>query len=329
MFTPDQLKTFKEKIDSAQRIAIFGHESVDGDAIGSMLGLGTVLEQIGKHVGYFTTLTPSENFSRLPISKISTVFDYSDERDLIVFVDFNGYRRIAGITAGHETYFDSKERITIDHHIPDGPIAGLNLSDVDASSNCELVYEIISQTRPEKIESVVATYLYLGLVTDTDNFHHGKDTIRTMNNALGLLKHGADKKQILEKVYHNNPIEALDFIKLAAPRITIKSHICYARYTEDEISPLGLDRETADGLLIGIMRSIRDIPALCILRKRGDQVGGSLRSAGKVSVQQIAMSLGGGGHLYAAGFKQPAQADFTAQIDEIIAHVEAGVASQL
>lgn len=184
MFTTEQLSTFEDKINSAKRIAIFGHESVDGDALGSMLGLGTVLEGMGKSVGYFTTLTPAENFARLPISKISTTFDYSDEWDLIVFVDFNGYRRIPGITASHEAYFDSKYRITIDHHIPDGPIAGLNLSDVDASSCCELVYEILNGIRPEKIGPIIATYLYLGVVTDTNNYQYGKDVVRTMRNGI-------------------------------------------------------------------------------------------------------------------------------------------------
>ena len=46
MFSSAQLETFKEKVNSAQRIAIFGHESVDGDALGCMLGLGTLLEEM-------------------------------------------------------------------------------------------------------------------------------------------------------------------------------------------------------------------------------------------------------------------------------------------
>lgn len=121
----------------------------------------------------------------------------------------------------------------------------------------------------------------------------------------------------------------LDFIKMAAPRITIQGDICYAWYTGEEISALGLDKETADSQLINIMRSIKDIPALCILRKINDKVGGSLRSAGRVSVQKIAMSLGGGGHEFAAGFKVPAESDFPAQVATIIGKVEADVAAQL
>lgn len=51
--------------------------------------------------------------------------------------------------------------------------------------------------------------------------------------------------------------------------------------------------------------------------------------AKRISVQQIALTLGGGGHMYAAGFKVPAQGDFAAQREEIIAQIEAGIAAQL
>lgn len=50
MFSQDLLNTFKEKITNAKNIAIFGHESVDGDAVGSMLGLGRICEKLGKNV---------------------------------------------------------------------------------------------------------------------------------------------------------------------------------------------------------------------------------------------------------------------------------------
>ncbi len=37
MFAQELLNQFKDKISNAKKIAIFGHENVDGDAVGSML----------------------------------------------------------------------------------------------------------------------------------------------------------------------------------------------------------------------------------------------------------------------------------------------------
>gem|GEM_PF-3670232 len=48
---------------------------------------------------------------------IHTDFNYNDRRDLIIFVDFHEYKRIGKITAGHESYFDSRDLVIIDHHI--------------------------------------------------------------------------------------------------------------------------------------------------------------------------------------------------------------------
>ncbi len=50
MFSSELLDQCKTKISNANKIAIFGHESVDGDAIGSMLGFGTLLEKLGKEI---------------------------------------------------------------------------------------------------------------------------------------------------------------------------------------------------------------------------------------------------------------------------------------
>jgi nanoRNase/pAp phosphatase (c-di-AMP/oligoRNAs hydrolase) len=42
----DVLLHIKEQLEQAQRIALFGHQSVDGDALGAMYGLGRQLEKL-------------------------------------------------------------------------------------------------------------------------------------------------------------------------------------------------------------------------------------------------------------------------------------------
>lgn len=41
------------------------------------------------------------------------------------------------------------------------------LKDPESSSACELVYEICRQTFSDMLDSEIATFLYLGLLTDT------------------------------------------------------------------------------------------------------------------------------------------------------------------
>ena len=86
--------TIQQSLEKAQKIALFGHEHIDGDALGSILGLGKLLEKQGKQVSYFTPHQPSRVFDFLQLGeKVQYQFDYG-EYDLLVFLDFNQYQRI-------------------------------------------------------------------------------------------------------------------------------------------------------------------------------------------------------------------------------------------
>lgn len=337
MFSKEQLQSFQSHIDSSSRIAIFGHESVDGDAIGSMLGLGMICEKLWKHVGYFTTIAPSSSFLFLPhIDKIQTDFDYSDDWDLIIFVDFTPYSRIGKITEGHEAYFDNKPTLIVDHHIGDtvGPKA-IVLKDVDASSNCELLYEITKELYPELLDAEIATYWYLGLLTDTGNFQFEVDSVRTMSNALALIKLGAKKAWIIEKLFNNNSWSSIEFLKMIIPRITLTDKVCYVRYTMDEIENFGFDKEEADIMILANIKPLKNVWAFAIIRDGGTgKIGISLRSGylendTRISVQKVALALGGWGHEFASGAKVDSHGEFETQVKELVETINREIEKQL
>ena len=61
-------EAIKLKLENAQKIALFGHEHIDGDALGAILGLGKLLEKPGKTVSYFTPHKPSRVFDFLELN---------------------------------------------------------------------------------------------------------------------------------------------------------------------------------------------------------------------------------------------------------------------
>lgn len=140
---------------------------------------------MGKKISYFTPYPVAKSLQFVPHREdIQTTFDYGSY-DVLLFVDFAGYDRIKPFTQKQETYFDDNTLIIIDHHLGDHPIAtDLVLKDPSASSNCEWLYEHITSRRPKKITAEVATYLYLGLTTDSGNFMYETNSIRIMHNAL-------------------------------------------------------------------------------------------------------------------------------------------------
>ena len=181
-------KKIQNLLEKSKKIAIFGHNNPDGDCIGSMLGLGRLLEKQGKKVSYYTPSAPSKMFEFLPKTKqIKTTFDYGIY-DCLVFVDFTGYGRIETFTRGHEEYFKKTPLIIIDHHIEEPISHALAIKDTEISSCCELLFESFEKVWKKHIDPEIATYLYLGLMTDTGNFMFDKDAERTLSNALHLVQ---------------------------------------------------------------------------------------------------------------------------------------------
>ena len=119
MDIPQHIKEqIKEKLEQAHTIALFGHQSIDGDALGAMFGLGLQLEKLGKKVSYFVPDEPSDLFSFLNLSALQYAFDYA-AYDLVVLVDMNHPTRMKRFYEGHEAYFENCPLIIIDHHLPE------------------------------------------------------------------------------------------------------------------------------------------------------------------------------------------------------------------
>jgi bifunctional oligoribonuclease and PAP phosphatase NrnA len=153
----------KDELNRGDKRAIFSHQYVDGDAVGSMLAMRQVLSDMGKAVDCYTTNKPSKIFDRVTdISQIQTAIDYNQRYTGLIFVDFTEYKRIEALTLGHEDWFDSHHKIIIDHHEVQAttPLTTAYIVP-EITSACELLYEIWSSINMSVITPVVATHLYL------------------------------------------------------------------------------------------------------------------------------------------------------------------------
>lgn len=302
----------KNTITKAQKIAIFGHENVDGDCVWSMLGLGTLLEKLGKTVSYHTTKPVGSSLHFIPwYKKIKTTFSYATSYDLLIFVDFTEYARIRGLTADHQTYFDKMPLLIIDHHIGPAPKKDcIMLKDTEVISCAELIFEYAQQRWPKLISPEIATYLYLWLTTDSGNFLYETDSERAFTNALGLVKKWADKKFVINHIFYNDSFKGLQFMQTVIQRIKLKNNILYTYFTEAECKKLDMDIETADQGFYAATRV--KWPKLFVrFRIEKHYIKWSLRTRNMswtskkiIDCAAIAMELfGGGGHKAAAGFK--------------------------
>ncbi len=312
----------KEALEQAQKIAIFGHQSIDGDALGSMFGLGRQLEKMGKEVFYFTPDAPSEQFHFIGLETLQTEFDYG-EYDLLVLVDMAHPYRVEKFYQGHESYFNTDKLLIIDHHLPDivkedeeSLQTSLLFRDATCISCSEIIFELTSQWR-DLIDPEIATVLYMGIVTDSGNFcnDEGDESIRVMQDAVELLKLGAKKREVVLNVLRSRSVEEIRFMQKIIDKLQQDGDIFYSRYTKEEVEEAGIHLAKAEYAL-SIMCEIKE-GELFILGKEkpeGWSIKFSLRGKGKYHCRDLAAHFWGGGHENAAW----CSVDFTWSADEAV-----------
>lgn len=260
-----------------------------------------ILHDMGKQVDCYTTDQPSVMFDRVwDIDQIHTAIDYNQRYTGLIFVDFTEYSRIPRLTAGHEDWFDSHRKIIIDHHQVQAttPLTEAYIVP-QISSACELLYEIWSQIDWAVISPTVATYLYLGLTTDTANYLHDGNSTQTLQRGLNLVALWADKKLVQDMVLRSYSLGSLQFLGLFLSRLLQYDGIYYSYYTDADLTVCGIDKEQAE---IGtmMMQSIAHSDIVVIFKIKEERINFSLRSR-DTAIDHIARHYGGWWHKYASG----------------------------
>ena len=145
------LEALKELLKDPKKIAIISHRNPDGDAIGSSLGLYHFLK---KHDHEPVVLFPSEFpefVGWLPDSEHILIYDNDKEKvegvlkeaEIIFCLDFNALHRVDHIGEYIRKNCGETFKVLIDHHLEPEDFAQFTLSNIKASSTCELVYEFI------------------------------------------------------------------------------------------------------------------------------------------------------------------------------------------
>ena len=291
-------ETILAKMAQYDTIMLFRHVRNDGDCVGATKGLKRILE-----------LT-------WPEKKI-----YLIDQDTAKYLEFMGpededvpeevYRQALGIVLdtaseariSNKKYTLCKELIKIDHHIPLENYGNLQWVEEERSSCCEMVVDFYNTFRDRlKIDSLAATHLYTGMVTDSGRFKYSGVTGDTLRNAAVLLDVGVDTDTLFARLY----LEAFEYLKFKAhiyQRMQITPNgVAYIFVDKAMQEEFGLSLEQASAI-IGNLDSIRGCISWIAFIASGEAAGTirvRLRSR-FVSINSIAEKYRGGGHACASG----------------------------
>ena len=282
----EKLKTI---LEWANNIAIFGHQSIDWDAIWSMFWLWLQLEKMWKNISYFTPEMPSDIFSFLPIQNLQIEFDYWSY-DILAFVDFSTYNMINKFTLWFEDYFDKQIKVIIDHHIFSKELPNsVEFRDDKSISAAQLVFELTQQWWPNLIDQQVATFLLTWIMTDSWNFRFDEwdESIRVARNNLSLLEKWARKKEIIDNIFRNKSFEDLEFMQIILWRMQRVDDIVYSWYSQEELERFWLHPDSADYALY-LIWDIKEQELVILWKEKEDCIKFSLRAKWKYNCRDIA-----------------------------------------
>jgi phosphoesterase RecJ-like protein len=145
--------------------------------------------------------------------------------------------------------------------------------------------------------------LYVALMTDTGSFKYSNTDTHAHRMAADLLSFGLDPQAIHARVHSHASAGRMRFFGEVLSRLEL---ICDGKVVVLEATPEHFERHGLIGAdtdgLVDLPRTIAGVEAVALFSEvEPGKVKVSLRSTGRVAIDQVATRLGGGGHPHAAG----------------------------
>ena len=302
-----------EVIRDASHCVVTTHVQPDGDALGSLLAMADMLEQMGKRVFAYLDEPISHLYNFLPGSRslstdIDQLQDFVDEAG----VDICAIALDCGEADRMGRYKHKFLRISpflvVDHHLSHQNFGNYRWVDPQRSSTGEMVYEI-SEALGQTPTYEGAFSLYVAICTDTGSFRYECTGARTFEIAARLVELGVDPNRIANQIYDNYSPERLDLMQrvLGTLELSANQQIACIYVTREMFDRSGALAQDVEGF-VEYARSISSVKVAVFLKEtKSDIISVSLRAKGEFNVASVAKEFGGGGHRNAAGCKFPAE----------------------
>jgi bifunctional oligoribonuclease and PAP phosphatase NrnA len=284
----------KALLHGAQHILITSHMRPDGDAIGSLLGLGLALQDAKKEVQMILADGVPKTFRHL-VGSDQIRKKPEGEFDTLVVVDCSDLDRVGE----YYSQFPAPD-LNIDHHVTNKNFAKINLVDTQATATAEMVAEHLPALGLTMTKAI-AEALLTGIITDTIGFRTTNMRPEALRTAADLMSTGISLPSLYRKALHSRTFVAARYWGTGLNNLEISDRLVWATLKlEDRRAVAYPGNDDAD--LVNILATIEEADvALIFIEQSEDKVKVSWRARPGFDVSKIAAQFGGGGHKPASG----------------------------
>lgn len=297
-------------IGSPKDVVLFSHRNPDGDALGSTLAMMHYLTAMHHSVKIIYPSDYPIGFNWMPGLDKVIIYDIDavackaaiDQSNLMIFLDFSSLDRIDKMGEWVENHQCPK--ITIDHHLDPEPFADYIISNTNASSTCEMVYDFIKELHGLKaITKTIASCIYTGIVTDTGSFKYSTSS-ELFRKVADLMDAGIDDV-LLQNLIHNclqeKYLRLLGYCLYEKMELIPEYKTGIISLSREDYLKFDIQRGDTEGI-VNFLLMLEDIDIAALITEQPTIIKLSLRSKGDISVQEICRDhFKGGGHKNASG----------------------------
>ena len=296
-----QIQAVMQAIRRHKRFTVSSHVNPEGDALGSALALASLLKRLGKQAVVATDGGIPKAFAFFP--KLVPVIASPSSKavpQVAMTVDVPLLARTGSMARLIE---EAPLSVNIDHHVSNQLFSDINWVDPKAAAVGEMIYRLyrafrVTPTRDE------ALCMYVSLVTDTGSFRYMSTTPEVHRIASELIARGLSPLKVAQDLYECHTAADLRFLGrvLTSLKRTSDGKISWVEVPYRLLKSCRPGPEIIDEL-VNYPRSVRTAEVSFVLRQQSldGKIRVSFRSKGRVDVNKIAKTFGGGGHMAASG----------------------------
>lgn len=282
-------------LKGADHVLILTHLRPDGDTCGCAAALCLALRGAGR-TAYIADNTEITERYRPMTDPLRAPDGF--EPAFVAAVDSSNPERIAPSVAQWADRVD----LVIDHHERNPEYGRYNLVDPDCAACAELIYAVICAMEVP-FTRAIGEAVYTGASSDTGSFRYSNTTSNTLRVAAACLDAGADGGEINRRLFEvkSRARHALEGYVFAHMRYTHGGAVGMA------VIPYSVQQECGAGMdelesIAALPRQIEGVSVgLTLIEQGNGTIRVSVRTGGDLSAAEICRSMGGGGHLRAAG----------------------------
>ncbi len=286
-----------------KRFLLSCHVTPEGDAIGSMLAMESLLRRMGKKTQVICQDPFPERLSCLSSRKWKRTEELKSKKidyDALVLTDCPTLARIGDV---REVLPREIAIFNIDHHISNDRFGNYNFIRPEAAASAEVVLDIFDYlklplTRDE------AKNLYVGLATDTGSFKYSNTRAESHVIAAKLIATGLDIEKINDELHGAYSLKTMRLYSRLLGRVKTAAGgaLAWSSMSRRDLHETGAGYEDAEGF-IDFVRYLKGSKISFFMSELADgkSVRVSFRAKGPYDVNKVATFFNGGGHKKASG----------------------------